>query len=100
MLLYSNLQAQMGTTAIPAGTFTVNNKTFIATVDVSLFDDGARSRLNRMWIIRQGGKFHNSELSLGVSVPVTTPCYNSMRSYKIDYQKADFVSHYGIASGK
>lgn len=96
MLLSGSLQAQIDETAIPVGTFTVNGKTFIARTDIHLFDDGTRSNPNRMEIVRQGGEFHNSRLGLGVSVPVTTPCYNSVQSYNIEYQKADFVRYYDI----
>ena len=103
ILLVSKMQAQTnraGVTAIPAGIFSVNGKTFNAIIDTMTFaSDGRRMSPNTMQIILVGGDM-TSQAAVNIAGAagqiVTRECLKSVFSYDIEEQKADFVRFFNI----
>ena len=94
------MQAQTsraGSTAIPAGIFSVNGKTFRAYIDTSLFSDGGRMSPNTMYIKLVSGEMLNpTVVSITAGQNATRECLKSVLYYDIEEQKADFVRFFNI----
>ena len=97
ILLVSKMQAQTsraGSTGIPAGTFTVNGKTFIAFVDTQTYpSSGERMAPNTMNVFLQSGTIMNPP----ANPPLTRECLASVFIGRGNGQnKPDFLRYFNI----
>ena len=92
MLLFvsiSSIQAQ-----IPAGTFTVNGKTFVGFIHPNLDFDGTVAMPNDLIIQVLGGRI-NTRIGR-IPTPTTRECSNSILYYSLKSDKPSFVQFYNI----
>ena len=91
MLLFISINSV--TAQIPAGTFAVNGKTFIAIVDTEVFSSGERLSPNTMNILLATGSLRNPDTT---NPPTPTECVKAFSLGRTNPNKADFMRYFNI----